>query len=113
MTGWQQEEFEKETADWAGKLSETWERMLSIEVVGRLVDRATLEVRPKMLRLLARLTPDDNKEFQESYTRVSRWARRHDKSPEFNYVAPELDEMAAELALVREWFDRIKGYAND
>ena len=113
MTGWQQEQFEKETADWAGKLSETWERMLSIEVVGRLVDRATLEVRPKMLRLLARLTPDDDKQFQESYTRVSRWARRHDKSPEFNYVAPELDEMAAELALVREWFDRIKGYAND
>ena len=113
MTGWQQEELEKETADWAGKLSETWERMLSIEVVGRVVDRTTLEVRPRMLKLLARLTPDDNKEFQESYARVSRWARRHDKSPEFNYVAPDVDEMEAELALVRAWFDRIKRYAND
>ena len=39
--------------------------------------------------------------------------RRHDKSPEFNYVAPEIDEMAEELALVRAWFDRIKRYAND
>ena len=113
VTGWRQEELEKETADWAGKLSETWERMLSVEVVGRVVDRNTLEVRPRMLKLLARLTPDDNKEFQESYSRVSRWARRHDKSPEFNYVAPDVEEMAAELALVREWFDRIKGYAND
>ena len=113
MTGWQQEQLEKETADWAGKLSETWERMLSVEVVGRVVDRATLEVRPKMLRLLARLTPDDDKEFQESYARVSRWARRHDKSLELNYVAPETDEMGAELALVRDWFNRIKRYAND
>ena len=74
MTGWQQEEFEKEAADWAGKLSETWERMLSAEVVGRVVDRNTLEVRPRMLKLLARLTPEDDKEFQGSYTRVSRWA---------------------------------------
>lgn len=113
MTGWQQEELEKETADWAGKLSETWERMLSVEVVGRVVDRNTLEVRPKMLKLLARLTPDDDKEFQESYTRVSRWVRRHDKSPELNYVAPHVDAMTAELALVRDWFDRIKSYASD
>ena len=113
VTGWQQEQLEKEIADWAGKLSETWERMLSVEVVGRVVDRNTLEVRPKMLKLLARLTPDDNKEFQESYARVSRWARRHDKSPELNYVAPHVDELAAELELVGGWFNRIKGYAND
>lgn len=112
MTGWQQEDYEKEAADWAGKLSETWERMLSVEVVGRVVDRTTLEVRPRMLKVLAHLTPEDDKEFQESYARASRWARRHDKSPEFNYVAPEIDEMAEELALVRTWFDRIKCYAN-
>ena len=112
MTEWQQEDLEKEAADWAGKLSETWERLLSVEVVGRVVDRTTLEVRPRMLKVLAHLTPEDDKEFQESYTRVSRWARRHDKSPEFNYVAPEIDEMEEELALVRAWFDRIKRYAN-
>ena len=113
MTGWQQEQLEKETADWAGKLSETWERMLNVEVVGRVVDRNTLEVRPKMLKLLACLTPDDNQEFQESYARVSRWTRRHDKSLELNYVVPETDEMGAELALVRDWFNRIKRYASD
>jgi len=112
VTGWQQEDLEKEVADWAGKLSETWERMLSIELVGRVVDRTTLEVRPRMLKVLARLTPEDNKKFQESYARVSRWARRHDKSPEFNYVAPGIDEMEEELTLVRAWFERIKQYAN-
>lgn len=113
MTGWQQKKLEQEVADWAGKLSETWERLLSIEVVGRVVDRTTLEVRPRMLKILAHLTPEDNKEFQESYARVSRWARRHDKSPEFNYVAPEIDEMEEELTLVRAWFERIKQYAKD
>ncbi len=112
MVQWQQERFEKETADWAGKLSETWERMLSYELIGRVVDRTTLEVRPKMLKLLARVTEDDEKEFQESYGRISRWARRHDKSLELNYVAPTTDEMAAELALVRGWFYRIRKYAS-
>ena len=109
--GWLQDELEKETADWAGKLSETWERMLSSELVGRVVDRTTLEVKPRMLKLLARLTIADDKEFQESYGRVSRWARRHDKSPELNYVVPEVAEMEAELARIRAWFDRIKRYA--
>ncbi|MCY3578190.1 MAG: AAA family ATPase, partial [bacterium] len=112
MTEWQQEDLEKEAADWAGKLSETWERLLSVEVVGRVVDRTTLEVRPRMLKVLAHLTPEDDKEFQESYARVSRWARRHDKSPEFNYVAPEIDEMVEELTLVRAWLGRIKQYVD-
>ena len=112
MTEWQQEDLEKEAADWAGKLSETWERLLSVEVVGRVVDRTTLEVRPRMLKVLAHLTPEDDKHFQESYARVSRWARRHDKSPEFNYVAPEIDEMEEELTLIRAWFERIKQYAD-
>ena len=57
-------------------------------------------------------TPVPDGEVQ-SYTRVSRWARRHDKSLELNYVVPETDEMGAELALVRDWFHRIKRYAND
>jgi len=28
-----------------------------------------------------------------------------------NYVAPEPDEMAAELSLVRTWWERVKKYA--
>lgn len=106
------EDYERGTADWAGKLSETWERMISLEVVGRVSDLATLEVRPKMFRMLASITTDDDKEFQESYERCSRWARRHDKSPALNYVAPTTAEMEKELAGVRSWYDRIRKYAN-
>jgi hypothetical protein len=104
------ETYEKEVAEWAGSLSETWERAVNLEVVGKVVDRTTLEVRPKMFRVLARITDDDDKQFQESYGRCSRWARRHDKSPEINYVAPTVDEMAAELELVRSWFERVRKY---
>jgi hypothetical protein len=107
---WSQDKYESECADWAGRLSETWERMISVEIVNPVVDRGTSEVRPKMFRLIARITENDDREFQESYSRCSQWARRHDKSPEVNYVAPEPDDMKRELDLVRTWFARVKKY---
>jgi hypothetical protein len=107
---WDSDTHEKEVADWAGRLSETWERTINLELIGKVVDRTTLEVRPKMFRILTKITEDDDKEFQHSYARCSRWARRHDKSPELNYVAPTVDEMAAELSFVRGWFDRVRKY---
>jgi hypothetical protein len=104
------ETYAKEVAEWAGSLSETWERAVNLEVVGKVVDRTTLEVRPKMFRVLARITEEDDKQFQESYGRCSKWARRHDKSPEMNYVAPTVDEMKAELSMARSWFERVRRY---
>jgi hypothetical protein len=99
-------------ADWAGKLSETWERMISVEIVNQVFDHGTSEVRPRMFRLFARITDDDDREFQESYGRCSQWARRHDKSPAANYVPPDPNDMERELATVRSWFARVKQYRN-
>jgi hypothetical protein len=109
---WDQEKYEQECADWGGKLSETWERMINLEIVYAVVDRGTSEVKPKMFRLFARITDADDREFQDSYGRCSQWARRHDKSPETNYVAPEPASLKQELALVKSWFDRVKKYRN-
>jgi energy-coupling factor transporter ATP-binding protein EcfA2 len=109
-SGWDAETYEKETSDWAGKLSETWERIISLEIVSQVVDRGTLKVHPKMFRLFARITSDDDNEFQQSYERISEWARRHDKSPEVNYVAPDVTDMEAEFQVVRTWFERVKKY---
>jgi hypothetical protein len=109
---WDAETYEKETADWAGSLSETWERMIHLEIVNQVVDRSTSEVRPKMFRMLARITEADDHEFQESYGRCSLWARRHDKCPEASYVPPELAEMQTELQRIRTWFDRIRKYSS-
>ena len=112
QTSWDTTRYEKEAADWAGSLSETWERIIHLDIVNRVVDKGTSEVSPKMFRMLARITEDDNKEFQASYGRCSRWLRRHDKSPDTNYVPPDIAEMESELALVRAWYERVRKYAN-
>jgi energy-coupling factor transporter ATP-binding protein EcfA2 len=109
---WTQDEYEKECAEWAGKLSETWERLINLEIVYPLVDPGTSHVQPKMFKVLARITEVDNQEFQQSYERCSAWVRRHDKSQATNYVAPEPDELGKELEFVRGWFDRVKKYRN-
>jgi DNA repair exonuclease SbcCD ATPase subunit len=109
---WSQDEYEEKCADWGGKLSEAWERMINVEVVNPVVDRGTSEVRPKMFRLFARITDADDREFQDSYARCSQWARRHDKSAEVNYVAPQPEELEKELALARSWFERVSKYKN-
>jgi len=107
------DEYETMASDWAGRLSETWERMIRSEVIYRIVDRSTTEVRPKLVRILAQITKDDYQEFDASYSAVSTWARRHDKSEEFSYVAPEPEEMEYELNRLARWHTRIKGYARN
>ena len=108
---WDQDEYEKECAEWAGKLSETWERLINLEIVYPLVDPGTSHVQPRMFKILARITETDNEEFQQSYERCSAWVRRHDKSQATNYVAPEPEELDQELAFVRGWFARVKKYS--
>lgn len=105
---WDEENCEKECADWGGKLSETWERLINLEIVHAVVDQGSSEVRPKMFKVLARITEDDDREFQQSYGRCSTWARRHDKSPTTNYVAPEPGDLEQELAFVKTWYERIR-----
>lgn len=106
------DEYERLTSEWAGRLSETWERLIRSEVIYRVVDRSTTEVRPKLVRILAEITDDDYRKFDKSYTVASTWVRRHDKSEEYNYVAPEPEDMERELTILTEWHTRIKGYAN-
>lgn len=109
---WDDAEYEKEVADWAGSLSETWERIFSQEIVGPVLAEGGLEVRPNMVKILARFSADDEKKFQASYSRVSQWAKRHDKSAMVNYVAPEIDTLESELEQLDSWFKRVRGYRN-
>lgn len=105
-----QEQYEENCAAWAGKLSETWERAINLEIVNEVVDRGTSQVRPQKFRILAAITNEDNDEFQASYSRCSAWVRRHDKDPSINFVAPEPSDLEEELEHIRTWFKRIKGY---
>jgi hypothetical protein len=60
----------------------------------------------------AGFTDADGREFQASYSRVSQWAKRHDKSGMVNYVAPGIKSLEKEPKLVEEWFKRVKAYKN-
>lgn len=108
---WDADAYEAQTALFAGRLSETWERIISMDVANSLVDRGTLEVRVRMMKIVAAITPDDEKQLQESYGRISRWAARHDKDQSLGYSAPTIEELEAELALVADWCDRVRKYA--
>lgn len=109
---WDSETYDREVAMWAGGLSETWERFISQDIADSLVNRGTLEVQVTMMKVVAQVTRDDNKVFQESYKRCSRWARRHDKDVALNYVAPPIDDLEQEIARVEEWFARVRKYKN-
>jgi hypothetical protein len=64
------------------------------------------------VKVLARFMETDQQEFSASYSRVSQWAKRHDKSTKVNYVPPDIAAMGSEIQLVDAWFQRVKGYKN-
>ena len=109
-TCWDENMYENAVANWAGNLSETWERIFSQEIVGPMLAEGGLEIRPMMVKVMARFSHGDYNEFESSYSRVSQWAKRHDKSSLLNYVAPEVVDLESELEIVNAWFKRIKSY---
>jgi hypothetical protein len=60
--------------------------------------------------MLAKITEADAQDYKEGYAFTSKSARRHDKADITNYVAPELDEMEAELQRLVDWQKRIRSY---
>ena len=107
---WDEKQYDDAVAVWAGNLSETWERIFSQEIVAPVLAEGGLEVRPMMVKVLARFSDEDHRQFEGSYGRTSQWVKRHDKSVAVNYVAPDIDKLDEELRLVENWFKRIKGY---
>jgi hypothetical protein len=104
------DEYTRRAQEWGGRLSQAWERAVNLNVVNELVDRGTNEVRPLKFRMLVGITDQDNTDYQSGYAKASEWAPRHDQAPEVNFMAPELDELEAELARFKDWVERIKRY---
>lgn len=109
---WDTATYEDQVGLWAGNLSETWERIISHEILGSIFAEGGLEVRPKMIKILVKFSETDEREFNHRYSRVSQWAKRHDKSDSVNYVCPEVSDLRAELDTVKRWFGRIRAYKN-
>ena len=106
------DEYTKRAQEWGGRLSQAWERAVNLDVVNALVDRGTNEVRPRMFRMLVDINEQDDTDYQAGYAKASEWAPRHDQAPEVNFVAPEPDELEAELERFKAWVARIKTYKN-
>lgn len=104
------EEYTRRAQEWGGRLSQAWERAVNLDVVNELVDRGTNEVRPRMFKMLVGITVQDDGDYQAGYSKASEWALRHDQAPETNFIAPEPDELEAELARFKAWVARIKTY---
>lgn len=105
-----QEDWEERVATWAGYLSETWERSVTTEVLNQVFDRGSSQVRMMKFRLLADISDADNQDLQDGYGATSRWGRRHDKSAETNYVAPEPADLECELTRLTSWQKRVRKY---
>ena len=104
------DEYTRRAQEWGGRLSQAWERAVNLDVVNELVDRGTNEVRPRMFKMLVGITEQDNNDYQAGYAKASEWAPRHDQAPETNFIAPEPDELEAELTRFKDWVARIKKY---
>ena len=104
------DEYTRRAHEWGGRLSQAWERAVNVDVVNELVDRGTNEVRPRMFKMLVGITEQDDNDYQSGYGKASEWAPRHDQAPETNFVAPEPDELEAELTRFKAWAKRIKDY---
>lgn len=109
-TGMSDDDYQRATEELAGHMSQTWERIISQVLAEPLVDYRALEVRVGKLRIIGRVTNDDVKTYDDSYSRISAWASRHDPHPELNYTAPSVDTLTAEIDVLDTWLKSVKKY---
>lgn len=103
-------DYQRATEEIAGHMSQTWERIISQVLAEPLVDYRALEVRVGKLRVIGRVTPEDIKTYDDSYSRISGWASRHDPHPELNYTPPSVDTLTAEIVVLDTWLKNVKRY---
>ena len=108
--GMSEADYLRATQDIAGHMSQTWERIISQVIAEPLVDYKSLEVRVGKLRIIGRVTEEDVKTYDDSYSRISGWASRHDPHPELNYVPPDVKELEDEIEVIAKWLKRVKKY---
>ena len=109
---WEEDAYNSAASTWAGRLSEALERAIGIETAGRVLEPSTLETRPLMFRVFARITEDDNSELQEMYSAVSTWTTRHDDSPLSNVPPLTVEQMEDLLQKAEIWLKRVTKYAS-
>ena len=59
---------------------------------------------------IGRVTPADVKSYDDSYSRISAWAARHDPHPELNYTPPSVRTLTTEIDGLYTWLKNVKKY---
>lgn len=95
---------------WYQDLRLVWERALEEVVLGPVLVRGRLEIRPSNLKVFARFTEADDQEFQAAFTRCGDRGS-HDRSSELNRPLPSPSELEDDLELLRVWHGRVRRYA--
>lgn len=108
--GMSDHDYQRATEEIAGHMSQTWERIISQVLAEPLVDYRALEVRVGKLRVIGRVSPADVKTYDDSYSRISAWAARHDPHPELNYTPPSIAPLTAEIDVLDTWLKSVKKY---
>lgn len=103
-------EYLKRTEEIAGHMSQTWERVISQVLAEPLLDYESLEVRVGKLRIVGRVTEEDVKKYDDSYSRISGWAPRHDPHPKLNYSPPTTGQLKGEIEVIYNWLKTVKKY---
>ena len=104
-------EQEQAVRSWYQDLRGVWERALEEVVLGPVQRRGELELRPSNLKVFAKFTDTDNREFQAAFTRCGERGS-HDPSSELNRSLPDLSELEADLDVLRVWHTRVRRYVN-
>ncbi|HEX2894102.1 MAG TPA: AAA family ATPase [Marmoricola sp.] len=110
--GMSEADYMQATENIAGHMSQTWERIISQVLAEPLVDYKSLEVRVGKLRVVGRVSAEDVKTYDDSYSRISGWASRHDPHPELNYTPPTVQTLEDEIGVLDAWLKSVKRYQN-
>ena len=94
---------------WYQDLRVVWERALEEVVLGPVLVRGRLELRPTNLKVFVRFTEADDQEFQAAFTRCGDRGS-HDRSSELNRPLPPVAELEADLDALRGWHKRVRKY---
>lgn len=108
------EHYEVGAKDWYGLLRETWERaveeILFVDAVTRY--RHEVHTQKLMSSKVWVLDEADVMELDAGMTKASAWFRGHDQPMAVNQPVPEPDELAADLAAIKGWVQRMKAKHN-
>lgn len=101
--------YDELVREWYSDLRDVWERMIEETLVGRVLDRGELQIRPLSARGLVQFDDTDLAELNAAFTRCGEMGS-HDQSQYLNRATVRIEELEQDLDVARVWHQRVKDY---